>query len=173
MSNQTDQPQRRTGQVMLYLAFVIVLALLTLLFENVLDHQANPNRSLQAGGSGSSADVVLYGDRSGHYVAPGSINGEPVRFLLDTGASSVSVPAGVAARLGLRRGRAGLASTANGTITVYDTRLDEVALGGIVQHNVRAHINPGIEGDTVLLGMSFMRNLELVQRDGTLTLRQY
>lgn len=169
--NQPDNTQRRTGQAMIYLAFMVMLGLLTLLFGDLLDRQANPNRNLQSSIDGPR-EVVLQSDRLGHYVAPGLINGRPVRFLLDTGASQVSVPAGLAARLGLRRGRPGLVSTANGTATVYDTLLDEVALGGIVLRDVRAHINPGMQGNTVLLGMSFMRDLELIQRDGTLTLRQ-
>ena len=60
--------------------------------------------------------------------------------------------------------------TANGVISVYATRLDRVQLGGIEQRNVPASINPFMADDTVLLGMSFMQHLELVQRDGQLTL---
>lgn len=170
---QNNNTQQRTGLTMIFLAFAAFLGLLTLLFSDLLDRQDNPNRDLQSYRAGGPAEVVLQGDRRGHYIAPGLINGESVRFLIDTGASEISVPSDVAARLGLSRGRAGFASTANGTVTVYDTRLLEVALGGIVLNNVRAHINPGMEGETVLLGMSFMRDLELVQRDGTLTLRQF
>lgn len=170
-------PQRRLGQTMLVAAFIALLGLLTLLFDDLLDRRANPNRDLlsavDSAGDGLPREVVLRGDRYGQYVAPGLINGEPVRFLLDTGASEVSVPGDLAARLGLRRGRPALASTANGIVTVYDTRLDQVVLGTIAQRDVAAHINPGMSGDTVLLGMSFIRGLELNQRDDVLRLRQY
>lgn len=164
--------QRRVGLVMIMLAFAVALGLLTVLFDGLLGRRDDPNRNLRYSDAGGVSEVVLYGDRRGQYSAPGTINGEPVRFLLDTGATDVSVPGALAARLGLRRGRPGRAYTANGTVIVYDTRLDEVALGPIVLDNVRAHINPAMGGDIVLLGMSFMRHLELNQKGGVLTLRQ-
>ena len=64
----------------------------------------------------------------GHYIAPGTINGHAVTFLVDTGASDVNIPARVAAAIGLRRGYPSRAHTANGIITVYNTVLDEVRL---------------------------------------------
>ena len=91
---------------------------------------------------------------------------------MDTGATRVSIPAGVAARLGLTRGRPGRASTANGTIVVYATVLDRVTLGNLAMEGVHADINPHMQGDTVLLGMSFMKHLEMTQRGDRLTLRQ-
>jgi aspartyl protease family protein len=84
----------------------------------------------------------------------------------------VSVPAGVAARLGLKRGVPLRANTANGVITTYSTRLDQVRLGDIELDNVRADINPHMQGNDVLLGMSFLRKLEFTQRDRELTIRQ-
>ena len=155
-------------------AWVLLLGILTVHFSGWLDARDNPNRSVA--GTISELDVRevrLFQNRAGHYVAKGRINEAPVRFVLDTGATTVSVPGRVAERLALRAGRPQLAKTANGTITTYRTRLDEVGLGTIRMRNVRADINPHMEGDEVLLGMSFLRSLELVQRDGSLTLRQY
>jgi aspartyl protease family protein len=106
----------------------------------------------------------------GHYVASGTLNGEPVVFLIDTGATNVAVPARLAKALKLKRGAAMRSQTANGAVTTYQTRIDEVRLGSIVMHNVRASINPGMDGNEVLLGMSFLRHLELRQRGRTLTL---
>ena len=169
--NNPEHGQKRLGNAMIYLAWVLVIGLLTLFFGKVLDWQHNPNQGLQYSATGPR-EVVLKRNRGGHYIAPGVINGEPVRFLLDTGATQISIPQEVANRIGLLRGRPSMASTANGTITVYDTRLDEVGLGNIVLHDIGAHINPHMFGDTVLLGMSFMKHLELVQRGDTLTLRQ-
>ena len=91
---------------------------------------------------------------------------------MDTGATSVSVPASVARPIGLKRGAPQRANTANGQITTYATRLDEVRLGDIRLDNVRADINPHMQGDEVLLGMSFLRKLEFTQRDRELTIRQ-
>ena len=109
----------------------------------------------------------------GTQLAIGRINGATVQFLVDTGATEVSVPAGVARGLGLAKGLAQSVQTANGVIATYSTRLDRVELGTIQLRDVRAHINPHMRSDEVLLGMSFLRNLELVQRGRSLTLRQF
>lgn len=155
-------------------AWVLLLGVLTVHFSGWIEARNDPNRSVAGTISELGVrEMRLFQNRAGHYVAKGSINGRPVRFVLDTGATTVSVPGPVAERLGLRAGRPQLARTANGTITTYRTRLDEVGLGTIRLRNVRADINPHMEGDEVLLGMSFLRSLELVQRDGRLTLRQY
>jgi aspartyl protease family protein len=158
------------ARLMTHLTWVVILAMLTLYFNNYLDHQENPNASL-ALMSGSEPEVVLQRNKSGHYLAPGEINGERVRFLLDTGATTVSIPEALADRLGLERGRPLRSMTANGIVTVYQTSLDTVTLGGIRMHDVDAAINPGMHEGIVLLGMSFMEHLELTQRQGTLTLR--
>ena len=114
--------------------------------------------------------MTLLRNRAGHFVANGEINGADAVFLLDTGATDVVVSAEHAAEAGLARLRASRANTAAGTITVFDTRIDRVALGDIVLYDVNASINPHMEGIDVLLGMSFLGQLELTQRDGTLTL---
>ena len=155
-------------------AWVLLLGILTVHFSGWLDARDDPNRSVTGTVSELGVrEVRLFQNRAGHYVATGRINGSPVRFVLDTGATSVALPGRVAEKLGLRAGRPQLARTANGTITTYHTRLDEVSLGTIRLRNVRADINPHMEGEEILLGMSFLRSLELVQRDGSLTLRQH
>jgi aspartyl protease family protein len=63
-------------------------------------------------------------------------------------------------------------STANGIITTYATRVATVSLGNIELHNIRASINPYAPDDDVLLGMSFLKELEMVQRGDVLILRQ-
>jgi aspartyl protease family protein len=173
MAQDPQQYSRKIGKGMIWLAWIAVLGLLTLVFNGYLERQYNPNREAVSRVTQTGArEVVLKRNRDGHYVATGTINGEPVVFLLDTGATLVSVPEGLAARLGLERGAGFPAVTANGTVTVYGTRLDVVTLGNIEVHDVRASINPGMRGNEVLLGMSFMKDLELVQRNGMLTLRQ-
>ena len=157
---------------MIYGAWLLLLLLLSLFFQNWLEREQNPNRDLAAVDVDGPREVVLRRARGGHYVAPGFINGEPVTFLIDTGASDVNIPQSVAERIGLRRGYPQTAHTANGYITVYDTVADEVRLGNIALRQVPASINPNMPGDTVLLGMSFMKNLELVQKNNTLTIRQ-
>jgi aspartyl protease family protein len=162
--------QRRMGGVMIATCWIVVIGLLAVLFGGFLDGQHNPNAQIETHTQGDGrAQVRLRQNAMGHYVATGTLNGEATVFLLDTGATTVSVPAKLAAALKLKRGAAVQSQTANGTVTSYLTRIDEVSLGGIVMHNVRASINPGMDSSEVLLGMSFLRHLDLSQRDGTLT----
>jgi aspartyl protease family protein len=161
------------GKGMWALMWILVLAMLTMVFNNLLDDQRNPNTDPQTSENGSTAEVVLKRNRYGHYVATGAINNQPVEFLLDTGASDVSVPLDLARRLGLKKGPEVRFETANGSVDGYMTKLDQVQLGDIKLHQVRASINPGMSGDSVLLGMSFLRHLEFTQRGDSMTLRQY
>jgi aspartyl protease family protein len=159
---------------MLIAGWVLGLALLSFFFSDLLDKQNNPNQHINAVVSTSGVkEVILQRNREGHYLATGKINGQAVEFLLDTGASDVSVPQRVAQRLGLRRGPAAVYGTANGNITSYLTKIDSLNLGGIELHAVRASINPSMDGDTILLGMSFLKHLEFTQRGDTLIIRQY
>lgn len=165
---------RRFGIVMIALAWIVLLGLLSAYFGGVLERQRNPNQRVASTVLDNGVrEVVLTQNRSGHYLASGHINQEPVTFLLDTGASTVSVPADLADRLGLARGAPIIAQTAAGPITTYTTRLERVALGQIELHDILAHVNPHASGDDVLLGMSFLRHLELRQQGDTLTLRQH
>jgi aspartyl protease family protein len=158
---------------MIIAAWVVLLGLLTWLFDGWLEGRHNPNRNVAvATDARGDAVVELQRNRAGHYVATGAINGSPVVFLLDTGATDVAVPAPLAGRLGLKRGRAVLGKTANGVVKTWQTRLDSVRLGAIELNDVRATIMPNMPGDDVLLGMSFLKQLEFVQRDGVMRLRQ-
>lgn len=160
------------GRGMVFAAWVVFLALVAWLFQGELDRQINPNSDPLAGMAADGArEVLLHRNRAGHYVTSGTVNGAPVEFLLDTGATDVALSAATAQKLGLRRGAPVSLATANGIARGYRTVLDFVSVGGIRQERVRAVISPGIGGDMVLLGMSFLKHLELIQRDGTLLLR--
>ncbi|WP_339859654.1 retropepsin-like aspartic protease family protein [Pseudohongiella acticola] len=171
-SQQQQRPGRHAGVGMLVISFALGIGLLTLFFDDMLEQQFNPNqrpdtRLMQSGGM----ELVLQRNRQGHYVMGGDISGEPVTFLLDTGATDVVIPAQLAESAGLQPGQAMRAMTANGLVTVYSTTIPTLHLGDITLYDVRASINPGMQGDTVLLGMSALRQVEFTQRADTLTLR--
>jgi len=170
---EPDTQHKRLGRGMIYLMWMLVIGMLTLFFNTVLERQHNPNRTavtqIQADGA---REVVLQRNRYGHYVATGLINGEKTVFMLDTGASDVAVPERVAKRLQLKRGPEVLYWTANGRAIAYATVLESVSLGEIVLNDVRASINPNMDGDEVLLGMTFLKYLEFTQQGDRLTLRQ-
>ena len=157
---------------MIILAWVITLGLLTLVFSNVLDKKYNPNQNVSTNYIGATKEVVLQSSTHGHYVATGAINNRPVVFFVDTGASFISIPERIANRLQLEKGAVIRSTTANGVISTYATLLDEVSVGEIKLHDVKATINPHMSGDEILLGMSFLRQLEVIHKDGELTIRQ-
>ena len=153
---------------MALVASLLVLGLFYLYFENSLQARTNPNRELQIA---PGSELVLKRSRDGHYVFPGTINGQPVTFLLDTGATLVSVPAHLGGELGLKAGAPQQAMTANGTVTTRSTRVDALAFGPFEIRGVPASLNPGMGDNQVLLGMSVLKHLEFTQRGDTLILR--
>ena len=169
--NDPTATSRRLGRGMIVLAWLAALGLLWLFFDEVLEHRYNPNRNLVV--QPGSGELVLKRNRAGHYVAPGTINGQPVVFLLDTGATQVSVPAHLGPELGLAPGAPMQVMTANGTVTVRATTIDELGLGPFRIGNVRGHLNPGFRDDQILLGMSVLAQLEFTQRGDTLILRPH
>ena len=169
----TDESQHASiGRWMIIAGWIVFLLLLTMLFGDYLEQQHNPNQVPVTAENVSSRSVTLQQNRFGHYVASGAINGQSVTFFLDTGATSVSVPESVAKELNLQRGLVNSVNTANGTITVYATRLDSVQLGNIELRNIQAHINPQMGGREILLGMSFLKQLAFSQQGDKLTITQ-
>ncbi len=170
----TGDSQRRLGVGMTIAMWIVLLGLLTLFFQDWNEQQRNPNQNPQTRtGADGVQELLLTRNRAGHYVASGSINGEAVVFMLDTGATDVAIPGPVAKRLRLKQGKAMIYQTANGPVRVYATVLDDVSLDNISLQGVRASINPAMHQQEVLLGMSFLKHLEFTQRGNTLTLRQY
>jgi aspartyl protease family protein len=119
--------------------------------------------------------ALLEADPHGQYAAEVSINGAPVRMLVDTGATEVCVSASTARRLGLSPsgGRKLLIQTANGQSTASPTILRSVSFDGLYMNDVEAIILAPEAGEVNLLGASFLKRLVSVeQRNGALVLRQ-
>lgn len=111
-------------------------------------------------------------NNAGQYFTAGSINGQSVRFLVDTGATSVAMNTEQARRLGINfaAGKLGEAGTAGGIVKAYSVMLDRVKVGAIEVKNVRAAVLEGVYPPYVLLGMTYLRHVEMVERDGMMTL---
>lgn len=152
------------------LFWIALLGLATLFFADKLAQQDNPNQHITDSNSPPGQAVILKRNRQGHYVAPGEINGYPVLFLLDTGATNIAIPEHIAEKISLKKGNKHAVMTANGATTAYRTTLNNVSLGGITLHNITASINPSMSFDKILLGMSFLKHLKLTQEGNTLTL---
>lgn len=117
--------------------------------------------------SGGSGQVTLVADSRGHFITTGAINGNTVRFLVDTGASSVVLSSQEARRLGINylAGARAFTQTANGVVPVYRIKLDTVRVGDITANNVDADVIEGDKLPLALLGMSFLNRMDM-KRDG-------
>ncbi|MFM9972005.1 MAG: TIGR02281 family clan AA aspartic protease [Burkholderiales bacterium] len=116
----------------------------------------------------SSSSVTLSADARGHFVTDGQINGGTVRFLVDTGATVVSLSSTEAQRLRLdyRKGAPVRMNTANGVAPAWQVRLDTVRIGDITLDNVEAVVMEN-QSMPVLLGMSFLNRTNM-RREGQL-----
>jgi len=168
-----EEKSRQLGRGMIIAAWVLIFGMLVWFFGVLEKNKRNPNQNVSTHVHDSGEkEVVLKSSSYGHYIATGKISDTKVTFLVDTGASYVSVPEKVAKKIGLKKGAPMLVSTANGTVTVYATTLDEVSIGEIKLRDIKADINPHIDGDEILLGMSFLKHLSVTHQGDQLTIRQ-
>jgi aspartyl protease family protein len=135
----------------------------------------------QAKHGASTADVdksgharVTMAQQQGHFFSNGSINGIAINFMVDTGATLVSISVADARRMGINylQGTPAYSLTANGKVPVYRMKFDEVKVGDIVLHNIDGAVIDGGGLPIALLGMSFLTRTD-IRRDGnTMTLTQ-
>ena len=128
--------------------------------------------SIGGGGGGATGrQIVLSASSGGHFLALGSINGRAVNFMVDTGATSVSLGQGTADQLGIkyREGRRVMAQTANGAVQAYIVNLTTVRIGDVEVRGVEALIVPA-QMSHVLLGNSFLSRFQMRRDNDILTL---
>ena len=130
------------------------------------------NVASQPSGNGP-ASVVLTADAGGHFLTTGNVNGTTIRFIVDTGASMISLGASDARRIGIdaSKGQQGMANTANGQTVVTHVKLDSVRVGEIVMNNVDALVHQQ-DMPFALLGMSFLNRMEMQRSGDTMTLKK-
>jgi len=149
--NQPDSAEivhTRIGRLFAWVAVIGLIVGLTAFYDALTQRS---NGVIQVLNEDGHAMVVLQRSRSGHYLAEGKINGQPLVFLIDTGATDVAIAEKTARAMGLEFGPRIRIMTAAGPANAWATRLDRVSLGG-----------PGL-GDEVLLGMSFLKHFSLRQ----------
>jgi len=119
-----------------------------------------------------NSSVTLTADSSGHFITEGSINGATVKFIIDTGATMISLNSSEAKRIGLNylKGERGMVSTANGLVQVYKVKLDNVKIGDISLSNVDAFVQEGDSLPMALMGMSFLNRVEMKREGSQMTL---
>ena len=128
--------------------------------------------SLSDNSTSSSPTVTLYSNSQGHFVSECLINGVALKFLLDTGATTVALNSGDAkfANIDYKRGRPVQIATANGVVNGYQMTLASLKVGAITLNQVEASILEGGSPAIVLLGMSALNRLDMKRQDIALTL---
>lgn len=121
-------------------------------------------------GSGGR-EIVLTAGPGGHFATAGAINGKQVRFVVDTGATMVSIGSDDAARIGLDLSNAqrGMTQTANGAVQVAVVTLSSVRVGDVELANVAAVVLP-TPMPVVLLGNSFLSRLQMRRENDVMRL---
>jgi aspartyl protease family protein len=170
---ENNQSTRGMGRGMYTIAWLLGIGLLTLFFSDFEQRKINPNQNPNSQSNNGITEVVLEQNRQGHYVTNGTINGKDVIFLVDTGATDVSIPLHIADKLGLQKGQAVQMNTANGVVKGYQSWIEELKVGEIKLNDIDANINPGMNDNFILLGMSALKDLEFTQRENKLTLKAY
>jgi aspartyl protease family protein len=134
---------------------------------------AGPVRVSAASAPSNGQQIVIPAGRNGHFRTIGQINGRSVEFMVDTGASVISMGQAEADRLGIdyRSGTPGLARTANGVIPTRSVVLSAVRIGDVEIANVEASVSPGTLG-IVLLGNSFLTRFQMKRENDVLRLEK-
>ena len=121
--------------------------------------------------SGGGSQIVLTAGSGGHFMTAGGINGKAVRFMVDTGATSVAMSITDADHIGLkyRDGQRFFVGTANGAVPAYKVRLAEVRVGDVVVYDIEAMVVPA-QMEFILLGNSFLTRFQMKRENETMTL---
>jgi aspartyl protease family protein len=131
-------------------------------------------QAVSSGGSGGGGSIIhLTADARGQVLTSGSVNGAPVRFLVDTGATYVSLGATDAKRANIdaTKGTPMMMSTANGQKQGWRVKLNSVKVGDVTLHEVDGAVSD-VEMPFVLLGASFLQRMEMKQEGSTMTLKK-
>lgn len=126
-----------------------------------------------AAGAAAGTHIVLSAGGGGHFVATGQINGATVRFVVDTGASTVALSASLATRIGInyRAGERVVMGTANGNTAAYRVTLDSVRIGDVEVFGVEATVVPS-DMPYVLLGNTFLSRFRIRQENNLMMLER-
>ena len=119
-------------------------------------------------------EIRIASGQGGHYYTKGLINGAPVDFVVDTGASIIAMNHFVAERLGIdyRGGKPITVDTANGPAQAFMVTLPRVSVGNIVVNQVSAAVSTTDSPSVVLLGNTYLSKVDLKIEQGVLVLRE-
>jgi aspartyl protease family protein len=152
--------QQAAAWIFIFLGAIVAVGLWTDLRDTVA-----PRQSVMQDGR----QIIVPMSPDGHFYLTLDLNGVPVRFVVDTGASDMVLSAEDATRIGIPPERmvfSGRALTANGMVETAPVRIDTVSLAGVTDEGVRAVVNRG-DLDDSLLGMSYLRRFDRLEISGS------
>jgi aspartyl protease family protein len=162
---QNNNPHSSPARMMFILTWVALFFLMIVLFNF-------SQRSDEAQVIVEHNRLVINADNKGHYVLNGMLNNMQVKFLIDTGATSLAIPEEIASKLKLVKRYPVTIGTASGQSQAYLTRVKHVKLGTIEMKNVKAIILPDKKSNFVLLGMNVLKELSMTIRNNQLIIER-
>lgn len=145
----------------------------TLLIEGKTK-QLGMGQAASVGGdsANTNSSATLYANTDGHFISDCQINGVTLKFLLDTGATSVALNSGDAkfANIDYKRGTPIQVNTASGVVNAYHVTIANLKIGSITLSQVDASVLEGGSPSIVLLGMSALNRLDMKRQDIAMTL---
>jgi aspartyl protease family protein len=151
---------------------IAALAIWVALFGAIylyFDAREKPTVAFATNAASIRGEVLIPRSRDGHYYVSGAINGHPVTFMVDTGASTVSIGMNTARVANLPQGTPAQFGTAGGTVLGTIVTGQTIMAGGIAVEGISIAV--GIRGEIALLGQNFLRRVEMTQSGDTMTLR--
>lgn len=120
----------------------------------------------------NNSPLSLYADQAGHYFGNLSINGASLKYVVDTGATTVALNSGDAkfAKIDYEKGEKVTMSTANGNVSAYLVHINTLKIGTIVLNDVAATVSEGDSPPFVLLGMTALNRMSMKNENSILTL---
>lgn len=177
-NNNQHDPSARTGKIMMMAAWSILLLFCFIFFKMYENKKLGLYNSKSIINQDGTTELHIPLTRGNRYEVFGKINDYNVKFLIDTGATSIAIPEKIASSANLTRGMPVRSITAGGETTAYMTNIDSLSIGtdskankNITLHDVSATINPAMVDDYILLGMGALKHLDIRQSKRTLVLR--
>lgn len=152
------------GHISVLVVWIIVFSVVYLYFN-----ERQVPKVAEVKGNLTRGEIVIPRSLDGHYYVRGAINGYPIDFMVDTGASIVSISNKISRAANLPSGAPANFSTAGGVVRGEIVSGQTIEAGGIAVNGLSVSV--GIQGEIALLGQNFLRRVDVIQSNDRMILR--